>query len=140
MTKKHKAASKSVSTGDLITKLSNVKSRMVNCTADENKLAALNARYHKNVKLITWLTAIYNVKFLASVSINTAIYSILSLILLDSRPPLDLFILIMFNFVVMASLFLSLAISSYILNKIESISSKVDIFCQEVDSLISSSR
>lgn len=138
MIKNRKAASKSVSTGDLISKLTDVKSRLIHCTADEKKLAALNARYYKNVKMITWLTAIYNVKFLASVAINTAIYTILSLFLLDSQPPLDLFILIMFNFVVMASLFLSLAISSYVLNKIESISSTVDTFSQEVNSLISS--
>lgn len=107
------------------------------CKGASVELQALKTRYEVKSKRFSWLLSLYKTRFFVAVSVNQAIFTLLVVLLVGSPPSIELILLIMFNFVGIATLLLSSAISFFVLDRMDALSDDADQLCSDIKNFIS---
>lgn len=123
-------------TSSISSKLSTASNQLGRCDKTNSGMDKLKLRYEKKSKRFIWLSSVYKTRHLVAFSVNQLIFSLLAVLLIESTPVIELMFLMMFNYVALSTLFLSSAISFYVLDKLDVLSVDTDKLCDDVKDFV----
>ena len=120
-------------------KLSAATKDLARYTGFASEFDNLKDRHKKISDKYTLIACIYTYRFFISCITNMLLFLFLMLTFIESMPSVEIILLILFNFSVVATLFLSSAMAFYLLNKADKLHDTADKLCHDVKAFVSSS-